>query len=122
MRNFIMVLASVLSLSTPTFADETVNVAVLSNMQSGNLILEIAGQGYLLEHTGWRQTSRGFETTTSFPRSLLFGKTQARLLREDRRGWSRWGRSEMRYLKSNDVHVSDPACVGGTAWCAARGL
>ena len=127
MRTFVMTLVSVLCLSTAATASDTAKIAVLSEFGSGtvgasSLILKVGGKGYRVHHNGWRQTSRGYETTVTFPRSLLRGQSKARLTREDGRGWSDWGRSEMQYLQSNDVHSGDPACLGGTAWCATRGL
>lgn len=122
MRNFIMVLASVLCVSSGAAAGDTARIAVLSDVLPNSLILEVAGQAYRIQNNSWRQTSRGFETTAFFPRSLLRGQNQARLVREDGRGYSNWGRSEMQYLQRNDVTANDPACLGGTAWCATRGL
>lgn len=127
MRNFILVLVSTIALGTAVNAGETARIAVLSEFGAdtagaSNLILMVGGQGYRVSNNGWRQTSRGYETTVTFPRNLLRGQSKARLTREDGLGWSDWGRSEMQYLQSNDVHAGDPACVGGTAWCATRGL
>lgn len=95
------------------------SVAVLTDEP---MSLQLTTGGQTLDVTpSWTETGRGYEGTVKFPVALT-RHSSARLTRADGNGWSDWGASEMRYLRNNDVTVADPACVGGTAWCATRGL
>jgi len=94
-------------------------VAVLSD-EAQSLTLKVGGQAISL-NPSWRKTGRGYEATVRFPAALMSAGS-ATLIRADKKGWSDWGSAEMRYLRSHDVRGNDPACVGGKAWCATRGL
>lgn len=94
-------------------------VAVLSD-EAQSLTLKVGGRDVHL-NPSWRKTGRGYEATVRFSTALM-SASSAKLVRADGKGWSSWGASEMRYLRSHDVRGNDPACVGGKAWCATRGL
>lgn len=70
----------------------------------------------------WVQTGRGYETTVKLPAGLFYENNWLALVHGDGHGASEWGSNEINYLRRNDVTASDPACLGGKAWCATRDL
>lgn len=97
------------------------DVAVLSD-EPQSLALLANGRTIKSFYPRWRQTHRGYETVISFPVEYATTYNSMRLVRADGLGWSDWRPHHMRYLRRNDVRSNDPACVGGTMWCAGHGL
>jgi hypothetical protein len=101
-------------------------VAVLQNEVSALALRKGAGNkgavivSWRKATLNWKQTSRGYETTVCFPVRYVTSHNSLTLC--GARGHSSWGQSELSYLRRSNVGSNDPACTGGTGWCAARGL
>lgn len=107
--------------NAPTY--ETRTIAVLSNEPHDLRLCDSSCETIVsFDNVSWTQTGHGYETTIRVSSEVFYGRNSMTLMRADDRGWSDWGSAELRYLRSNDVTSSDPACVGGRPWCATRGL
>lgn len=98
---------------------------VLSDEPQRLSLVNNLGQSLPCSQGPWQQTSKGYMAQVSFPSSYASDYNSLRLVREDGKGWSDWNKqdyNEMAYLRHSNVGKSDPACVGGRAWCAVRGL
>lgn len=101
-------------------------VAVLQNVPSA-LALRIgkSNKGEVITSwrfatLDWRETDRGFETTVCFPKRYTYKYRAMTLCGAD--GHSSWGSAQISYLRRANVGSSDPACTGGSGWCAQYGL
>lgn len=101
-------------------------VAVLSDQPSALVLREGYGNrgptviSWRAASLSWKHTGRGYETTICFPKRYV-GRYDALTLC-GAIGHSAWGPPHMAYLQKRNVGSHDPACVGGKAWCAKRGL
>ncbi len=102
---------------------ETRSIAVLSNEPHDLRLCDSSCNTIVaFDNVAWRQTGRGYEATVTVSSEVFYGRSKMTLMRADEQGWSDWGSAELSYLRRNDVTAADPACVGGLAWCATRGL
>lgn len=98
-------------------SDKPLRLSLLGNSRRGNELSCSQGD--------WVETGRGWMTQITFSSSYATEFHTLRLVREDGKGWSDWnkdGYNEMSYLRHSNIGKGDPACVGGRAWCAVRGL
>lgn len=101
-------------------------VAVLSDQPSALALRQGKGNtgpaitSWRQASISWKETRRGWEATICFPQRYVGAYSAMSLCGAE--GHSSWGVAEISYLKRRDVGSGDPACVGGSRWCAARGL
>lgn len=109
------------ALATQAAAGDIRTVWVLSDSPQ-SLSLQFNGRTLESWDPAWQRTGRGYMTQISFPTDLVFRYQDLLLIRADQKGWSRWHPEHTQFLRYSNVGKGDPACVGGKAWCAVRGL
>jgi len=116
--------ASTASAAPNGWPDGVRKVAVLSDVPQ-DLSLQFLGSKKVIVDTfapSWHRTSRGYETEITMPVWYFYRYQSLRLVGSVGDRWSDWHEVHTNYLRNNNVTKNDPACVGGKAWCAVRGL
>ena len=113
------------SMAAPNgWPDGTRKVAVLSDVIQDLSLQFLGSQTVTVDtfHPAWHRTSRGYEAVIEMPIWYFYRYQSLRLTGSVGDRWSHWHEVHTKYLRHNNVTQGDPACVGGKAWCAVRGL